>query len=75
MRNVAVVPFTVQTPVVCELNVTVRSEVAVADSVRGLPTVCVTGALNVIVCGSGSTVKLRETGAAAAQMLLPACEA
>jgi hypothetical protein len=75
VRNVAVVPLTVQTPVVCEANVTVRSEVAVADSVRDIPTACVTGVLNEIVCGSGSTVKLRETGAAAAQMLLPACEA
>jgi hypothetical protein len=75
VRNVAVVLLTVQTPVVCEANVTVSSEVAVADSVRGIPTVCVAGALNVIVCGSGSTVKLRETGAAAAQMPLPACEA
>lgn len=75
VRNVAVVPLTVQTPVVCEANVTVKSEVAVAESVRGTPIVCVTGALNVIVCGSKSTVKLSVTGAAGAQMLLPACEA
>ena len=74
-RNVAVVPTTVQMPVVSEANVTVKPELAVADSVRGVPTVCVIGLLNVIVCGSGSTVKLDETGAAEAQAPLPACEA
>jgi hypothetical protein len=75
VRNVAVVPATAQTMAVWEANVTVKPELAVAESVRGIPTVCVAGALKVIVCGSGSTEKLCETGAAAAQMLLPACEA
>jgi hypothetical protein len=75
VRNVAVVPLTVQTPVVSEANVSVKPELAVADSVRGVPTVCASGALKVIVCGSGSTVKLRDTGDAAAQVPLPTCEA
>ena len=75
MRNVAVVPLTMHTLVVCDAKLTGKPELAVADSVSAVPTVCVTGALNVIVCGSGSTVKLRETDAAAAQMPLPACEA
>ena len=51
--KVAVVPLTVQTPFVCEVNITVNPELAVADSVSGVPTVCVAGALNVIVCGFG----------------------
>ena len=74
----AVPPTTVQTPVVCEANVTVKPELAVADNVSGVPTVCVPGELNVIDCGfkgAASTVKLRETGIAAAQMALPACDA
>jgi hypothetical protein len=49
--KVAVVPLTVQTPVVREVNVTIKPELAFADSVSGLPTVWVPGALNVIVCG------------------------
>jgi hypothetical protein len=72
VRNVAVVPLTVQTLVVCERKLTVNPEVAVAESVSGVPTVCVAGALNVIVCGSGFTVKLCETGVAAAQVPFPA---
>ena len=51
VTKVAVVPLVVQTPVVSEANVTVKPELAVADSGRGVPTVCVAGALNVIVCG------------------------
>ena len=54
----AVVPLTVQTLVVCEANVTFKPELAVADSVSGVPTVCVPGALNVIVCGFGVRVTL-----------------
>ena len=78
MRNVAVVPLTVHTLVVCEAKLTAKPEVAVADNARGVPTVCVAGALNVMDCGFkgiASTVKLRETGVAAAQVALPACEA
>ena len=51
VTKVAVVPLTVQAPVVSEANVTVKPELAVADSFSGVPTVCVAGALNVIVCG------------------------
>jgi hypothetical protein len=75
VTKVAVVPLTVQTPVVCEVKVTVKPEVAVADSVSGVPTVCVAGALNVIVCGCGFTVKPCDTGVAAAQLPLPDCAA
>jgi hypothetical protein len=77
MRKVVVVPVTVQTLVVCEANVTVRPEVDVAESVSGVPTVCVPGLLNVIVCDCNTafTVKLRATGVAAAQAALPPCEA
>ena len=74
----AVVPLTVQTLVVCEAKLTAKPELAVADSVSGVPTVCVPGELNVIDCGfkgAASTVKLRETGVAAAQRASPACEA
>ena len=75
VTKVAFVPLTVQTLVVCEAKLTAKLELAVADSVSGVPTVCVPGALNVIVCGSAFTVKLRETGGAADQVPLPACEA
>src|SRR5580692_8826425 len=51
VRNVAVLPLTVQTPVVSESKVIVKPELAVAASVRGVPTVCASGPLNVIVCG------------------------
>jgi len=51
VRNVAVVPLTVQVLVVCEAKLTVKPELAVATSVSGVPTVCVPGLLNVIVCG------------------------
>jgi hypothetical protein len=78
MKTVAGEPLTVQTPVVCEAKLTAKPELAVADSVSGVPTVCVPGELNVIDCGckrAASTLKLRETGVAAAQVPLPACEA
>ena len=51
VTKVAVVPLILQTTAVSEANVTVKPELAVADSARGVPTVCVAGALNVIVCG------------------------
>ena len=78
VTNVAVVPLTVQTLVVCDANATASPELAVAESASGVPTVCVPGLLNVIVCdcgGAAFTVKLRETGVAAAQVALPAWEA
>jgi hypothetical protein len=75
--NVAVVPLTVQMLVVCEAKDTTRPEVAVADSVSGVPTVCVPGLEKVMVwlCIDAFTVKLCETAAAAAYVELPACVA
>jgi hypothetical protein len=39
VTNVAVVPLTAQTLVVCEAKLTAKPEVAVADSASGVPTV------------------------------------
>ena len=75
VTKVAFVPLTVQTLVVSEAKLTDKPELAVADSVSGVPTVWAPGALNVIVCGSAFTVKLRETGVAAANVVLPGWEA
>ena len=47
--NVAVVPLTVQTLAVVDAKDTIKPELAVADSARGVPTVCAPGLLNVIV--------------------------
>jgi hypothetical protein len=55
-----------QTPVVVEVNVTPRPDVAVAESVSGVPTVCVPGFAKVMVCASAFTVKLCGTVEAAA---------
>src|SRR5579863_5693628 len=74
-RKVAVVPLTVQTLVVCDAKPTVNPELAVADSVSGVPTVCVLGLVKVIVCNWPATVKLCVTGVAAAYCALPACVA
>ncbi len=63
--NVAVVPETVQTPVVVEVKVTAKPELAVAESVSGVPTVCEGMVANVMVCASLLTVKLRVIGGAA----------
>jgi hypothetical protein len=78
VMKVTIVPLTVQTLFVCEVKLTAKPELAVADSVSSAPTVCVPGLLNVIVCGckgAAFTVKLRETDAAADQEPLPAWEA
>ncbi len=48
--KVAVVPETVQTPVVLEAKVTGSEEVAVALRVSGVPTVCAAMVGKVIVC-------------------------
>jgi hypothetical protein len=67
--KVATVPLTVQMLVVCDAKETVRPELAVADSVSGVPTVCVPGLEKVIVwfCRLAAfTVKLCETAEAAA---------
>lgn len=65
VKNVAVVPLTVHTLVVVDANDTVSPELAVADKVNGVPTVCVPGFANVIVCARPFTVKLCDTGVAA----------
>ncbi len=67
VRNVAVVPATVQTAGVEEVNVTVKPEVDDADSASGVPTVCVAMAANVMLCDCTLllTVKLCEIGVAA----------
>jgi hypothetical protein len=68
-RNLAVVPEVVQTVCVVEAKLTVRPDVADAVSVSGVPTVCVAGIANVIICAVSAaalTVKLRVTGVAAA---------
>lgn len=49
VRNVAVVPDTVQTLVVDDVKVTGSPELAEATSVNGVPTVCVPIELNVMV--------------------------
>lgn len=53
--NVAVVPETVQMPVVVEVKVTARPEVDVAESASGVPTVWAEIARKVIVCGASVT--------------------
>ena len=73
--KLAVVPLIVQTLAVVEAKETGSPEVAVADSVSGVPTVCGPGLAKVIVCASPLTVKLCGTVAAAAQIELPACVA
>jgi len=50
VRNVAVVPLTVQTLVVVVVKLTVRPEVAVAASVSGIPIFCGPGLTKLIVC-------------------------
>jgi hypothetical protein len=73
-RKVAVVPLTVHAPVVCELKLTVSPELAVAASVSGVPTVCVPGFANVIVCAFPLTATFC-TALAGSYWLLPACVA
>jgi hypothetical protein len=50
VRKVAVAPLTVHTLGVVEAKETVSPEVAVAESVNGVPTVCVPGLAKVMVC-------------------------
>jgi hypothetical protein len=64
--KVATVPLTVQMLVVCEAKDTVRPELAVAESVSDLPTVCVAGVEKEMVCTAPLTAKLYETAVAAA---------
>lgn len=60
-RNVAVVPLTVHTLAVVEENATCKPELAVAESVRGVPTVWDPGLAKAIVCAvrAAFTVMLR----------------
>jgi hypothetical protein len=53
--NVAAVPETVQMLVVVEVKVTAKPELAVAESVNGLPTVWAEIAGKVIVCVASVT--------------------
>jgi len=48
--NVAVAPLTAQTLVVVDAKETLRPELAVAESVSGVPTICVPGLVKVMVC-------------------------
>ena len=75
--KVAVVPLTVQMLVVCEAKDTTKPELAVADSVSGVPTVCAAGVEKEMVwlCRAALTVKLCGTAVAAAYVELPACVA
>ena len=50
--NVAVVPETVHMLVVVEVKLTARPELAVAESVSGVPTVCDAIVGKVMVCAS-----------------------
>lgn len=54
--NVAVALEIVQMPVVVEVKVTAKPELAVAESVSGAPTVCVPGLAKVMVCVAFVTV-------------------
>ena len=63
--NVAVLPETVHLLPVVELKETARPELAVAESVNGVPTICAPGLAKVMVCGSPLTVKVCETSGAA----------
>jgi hypothetical protein len=70
---VTVVPDTVQTAVVSELNATVNPELAVALTVNGMSPNTLSGSgLKVIVCDWEATVKLRETCGAGLKLALPA---
>ncbi len=64
--SVALLADTVQTAAVEEANVTGKPEVARAESASVVPAGCAAMTPKVIVCGSGLTVKLCETGVAAA---------
>ena len=65
--SVTVVPLTVQIGVVVEAKLTVKPELAVAESVtEPLPKTTEAGCVNVMVCAACVTSKLFETGAAAA---------
>ena len=71
--SVSVEPFTVHTGKVVEAKLTVREEVAVADSVRGeASSVWLPGPVKLMLCGVPKTVKVRTTDMAAAKLPPPA---
>jgi hypothetical protein len=61
VRNVAVVPDTVQTLAVAVVNATANPDEAVAASVNGVPTTCAPGLLNVIVCAVSGAIPIPAT--------------
>jgi hypothetical protein len=63
--------------VVVEAKLTIRPELAAAERVSGVPTDCMPGLANVMVWAirAALTVKLSETGVAAAYVLFPTCDA
>ncbi len=74
VTNVAVEPETVQTDIVVEAKLTPKPELAEAVSVRGVPTFWVAIGPKVMVCVK-RTGNVCETGVAAANVVLPSCEA
>ena len=73
LTNVTVVPETVQTGVVVDVNTTARPDEAVADTGNGaLPIVLPGSAANVIVCAPLATVNDWVTCGAALKLPLPA---
>lgn len=58
--KVAIVPETVQMPVVVEVKLTARPEEDVAESVSGEPTVWAEIGAKVIVCVAGCTETARD---------------
>ena len=74
--SVTVVPETVHTGAVCELKLTARPELAVAPTVNGgVPSARFESAPKVMIWHLCVTWKLRLTGVAAPQLVLPACVA
>ena len=64
--RVSVLPLTVQMPVVVEVKLTARPELAVAASAGGaVPTVWLPGEVNVMVCAPVATVNEFDTCGAA----------
>ena len=64
---VTVLPATVQTEVVVEAKLTAKPELAVAPMANGeIPKLTPFNEPKVMVCDAGLTVKLRDTGVAAA---------
>lgn len=65
--NVSVVPLTVHTEEVLELNCTAKPELAVADKADGVtPMVCALGCVKVMLWVACATAKFCATGVAAA---------